>query len=68
MEPLIRLRGVTKRYTTDGPAALDAIDLDVVPGAITAVMGPSGGGKSTLLNLVGGLDRPTSGEILGSTD
>ena len=64
MEPLIRLRGVTKRYTTDGPAVLEAIDLDVVPGAITAVMGPSGGGKSTLLNLVGGLDRPTSGEIL----
>jgi putative ABC transport system ATP-binding protein len=64
MEPLISLRGVTKRYTTDGPPALEAIDLDVTAGAITAVMGPSGGGKSTLLNLVGGLDRPTSGEIL----
>jgi putative ABC transport system ATP-binding protein len=64
MQPLIQLRGVTKRYDARSQPALDAIDLDIEPGRITAIMGPSGGGKSTLLNLIGGLDRPTSGEIV----
>jgi putative ABC transport system ATP-binding protein len=64
MPPLITLRGVTKRYDPAGRPALDAVDLDIEAGRITAIMGPSGGGKSTLLNLVGGLDRPTSGEIV----
>src|SRR5215470_10740493 len=61
---LITLRGVSKRYEPAGRPALNGIDLDVEAGRITAVMGPSGGGKSTLLNLIGGLDRPTSGEIV----
>src|SRR5689334_6834544 len=64
MPPLITLRGVTKRYDPAGRPALDAVDLDIEAGRITAIMGPSGGGKSTLLNLLGGLDRPTSGEIV----
>jgi putative ABC transport system ATP-binding protein len=64
MESLIQLRGVTKRYDARSQPALDAIDLDIEPGRITAIMGPSGGGKSTLLNLIGGLDRPTGGEIV----
>jgi putative ABC transport system ATP-binding protein len=64
MEPLIQLRGVTKRYTDAGPPALNGIDLSIQAGAITAIMGPSGGGKSTLLNVVGGLDRPTRGEVV----
>jgi len=64
MDPLISLRGVTKRYAGATQPALDAIDLDVEAGRITAIMGPSGCGKSTLLNLVGALDRPTAGELV----
>ncbi len=43
--------------------ALDAVDLDVSAGEFLAVVGPSGGGKSTLLHLLGGIDRPTSGSV-----
>jgi putative ABC transport system ATP-binding protein len=63
MDPIISLRGVTKRYESRSEPALRSVDLDVERGRITAIMGPSGCGKSTLLNLVGRLDRPTSGEV-----
>jgi len=49
--------------------ALAGVDVDIPAGSLTVVMGPSGSGKSTLLYLLGGLDRPTSGEIrVGGTD
>ncbi len=61
---LIRLVNVTKRYERrSGPVSvLDGADLDVPVGEFLAIMGPSGTGKSTLLNILGGVDRATSGE------
>jgi putative ABC transport system ATP-binding protein len=64
-DPIIRLVGLTRQYRM-GPtlvSAVDGIDLEVERGEAVALVGPSGSGKSTLLNLIGGLDRPTSGEI-----
>lgn len=63
--PFIQIRGLSKYYEMGSVTvrALDGIDLDITQGSMTVVMGPSGSGKSTLLHLLGGLDRPTSGEI-----
>ncbi|MFI1365842.1 ABC transporter ATP-binding protein [Streptomyces griseochromogenes] len=65
------LRNVTKRYTRgkDTVHALDGIDLSIGDGDRLVIQGPTGGGKSTLLQMLGGLDRPTEGEvILDGTD
>ena len=63
---LIELRDVVKTY--EGAAgkftALKSINLQVDPGEFVAVMGKSGSGKSTLINMITGIDRPTSGEVL----
>jgi putative ABC transport system ATP-binding protein len=61
---MIELDGVTKRFDDrSGVVALDNVSLTVPRGQLVSLIGPSGSGKSTLLNLIGGLDRPTSGEI-----
>jgi putative ABC transport system ATP-binding protein len=62
--PVLRTRGLHKHYGQgEGLVrAVDGVDLDVAPGETVAVLGPSGCGKSTLLHLMGGLDRPSSGE------
>ena len=61
---MISLTAVSKSYNGKRRViALDNIDLEIRRGEMVSIVGPSGSGKSTLLNLIGGLDRPTSGEI-----
>jgi sulfate transport system ATP-binding protein len=57
----IKATGVTKRFGNF--VALDDVDLDVESGRLTALLGPSGGGKSTLLRIIGGLETPDSGTV-----
>lgn len=69
-EPVISARGLVKGYRRkvaggeESIAVLDQIDLDLEEGQSLAVCGDSGTGKSTLLNLLGGLDRPDAGRLL----
>lgn len=63
---LYSLKNVTKVYGRDEAAvkALDGINLEIPAGKFIVILGPSGSGKSTLLNIIGGMDTPSSGEIL----
>jgi len=65
LEPLLRARGLCKTYRS-GPRTIEVLrelDLDVAPGESVAIIGDSGVGKSTLLHLLGGLDRPDRGRL-----
>ncbi|MCA3698571.1 MAG: ABC transporter ATP-binding protein [Brevundimonas sp.] len=64
-EPVLSLRGVTRTYETaqGGLTVLKGVDLDLFPGELVGLIGPSGSGKSSLLHAAGLLERPTSGEI-----
>jgi len=61
---MISLNGVSKYYNGKRRVvALESVDLQIDRGEMVSIVGPSGSGKSTLLNLIGGLDRPSTGEI-----
>jgi putative ABC transport system ATP-binding protein len=64
--PLIALRGVGKTYAgAAGPFhALTDVDVEIGRGEFVAIVGQSGSGKSTMLNLLAGIDRPNSGEVV----
>lgn len=62
MRPVVVFEGVTKTYP-GGVAAVREMDLLIRSGELVAVVGPSGSGKSSLLHLMGTLDRPTTGRI-----
>ncbi|HMN27325.1 MAG TPA: ABC transporter ATP-binding protein [Caldilineaceae bacterium] len=66
LSPLIKVNQVTKAFKVGNEETpiLKGISFEVQPGELVAIVGPSGNGKSTLLNLITGIDRPTSGEIV----
>jgi putative ABC transport system ATP-binding protein len=63
-DPVLRLENLAKRYSQDRPAIFEGVNLELRQGEYLAVMGESGVGKSTLLNLLAGLDTPDSGRVL----
>lgn len=64
-KPLLRAHAVCKTYGSGETTvhALRSVDLEVLEGEFIVLLGASGSGKSTLLNILGGLDRPSSGEV-----
>ena len=60
-QPVVQIRDL--KFAHGERVVFDGIDLDIMPGCVTAIMGPSGTGKTTLLKLIGGQLRPQSGSI-----
>ena len=63
-ETLLEVRQARKNYEDGRIRALDGVDLSISAGEFITISGPSGSGKSTLLHLLGGLDTPSTGEVL----
>ena len=65
-EPFVRVRNLTKTYDTPaGPLnVLRGVDIDLARGDFVSFVGPSGSGKTTFLNMITGIDNPTSGSVL----
>ncbi len=66
VEPIVVVKDLVKSYKNgrERVMAVDKANLELYPGELVAITGASGSGKSTLLHLIGGLDKPTSGEII----
>jgi len=64
-DPIVIVKDVTKEYTMGEVKvkASDRMSFEIFRGEFVVVLGPSGSGKSTVLNIIGGMDRPTSGEV-----
>jgi subfamily B ATP-binding cassette protein MsbA len=60
----IRFENITKRYAENAPPALSDIDIEIAPGESIALVGPSGGGKTTLVNLIPRFYLPSAGRVL----
>ncbi len=65
-EPIIDMRNIVKRFSAGNSevTVLHGISFNVMPGEFVSIVGPSGNGKSTLLNMVTGIDRPSAGEVV----
>jgi lipoprotein-releasing system ATP-binding protein len=63
--PVLSLAGITRRYKSGDSelTVLDGVDLDIAPGEIVGLIGPSGSGKSSLLHAAGMLERPSGGDV-----
>lgn len=64
MDKIIDVKNLVKTFEQGLVRALNGVDLEVSENEFIAIMGPSGCGKSTLLHILGGLERPTSGEVV----
>jgi putative spermidine/putrescine transport system ATP-binding protein len=63
-DPLVRFQGVRKTWRAGGPAAVEALDLDIARGELLTLLGPSGSGKTTTLMMLAGFEAPSAGRIL----
>lgn len=69
--PIVQMRGITKTFnsTAGETSVLKGIDIDIQHGQFVSIVGRSGSGKSTLVNMITGIDRPTSGSVeIGGQD
>ncbi len=62
-DPIVQVTGLTKRYASHAPPAVDRLDLSVQRGEVLCLLGPSGCGKTTLLRLIAGFESPDAGSV-----